>query len=98
MLNASVDNISSHTSGRKHGVESSEPNDNAGKRTMPTWPLSQNDLSCICVEMVKCDIDAIPSTCVTLLRCIHTKCICTLSIGCSDPCSRLVLSITYAVR
>ena len=65
-----IGTISSHnctgrTHGRKQEVKPSEPNDDAGKKT--TWSHSQNHISCICVEMVKCDIDARPSTIVTLL-------------------------------
>ena len=37
--------------------------------------------------MVKCDSDAIPSPFVTL----YTECMSTLSIGCSDRCSRMVV-------
>ena len=60
-------------------------------------PLCQNYLSCICVEwMVKCDVDSRPSTFVTLFRGIQN-----LSIGYSDPCSRVILggqNRDYGVR
>ena len=69
-----IGTISSHNDTGRHTwtnarceMKYSEPNDDAGKRSIIVWSLSQNHLSCICVEwMVKCDSDARPYTFISL--------------------------------
>ena len=72
-------------------VNSSEPNDDTGKRT--TWALGQNHLSCLCKSGWSSVVIIAMQDHPYLWHCsaayiMHT---CTLSMCFSDPCSRMIV-------
>ena len=73
---------------RKQVVKSSEPNVDAGKESK--LPLNQNHLSCLFKWKVKLDSGAY-SIHISYVVPLLTERMCTLSIACLGPCSRMVV-------